>query len=318
MDHALRARRSRRRCRRCRRDRPARWRRRSTGSAWRRAAISAGPSTGAPGPVGQLETGAERDERGVEVGEDRGRPRTRSAGRRRAPGSRRARSPRRTAAGSRWSCRGAAAGGRPARGPRRAGRRRCGGPRPRGRRRSSVRRRRRGRRGLRARPCRGVRAAAAKVCAAMLKRAGAGRRRAVVPERGFGHRGRSAERAGGEVVGEQAGVDPLQRLDVGDRDALVDLVHRRAVQAELDDRAVVLDEARVRGAAGGRERRRRRRSRPRPRAATSSVKAPGSVTKLSPEIASARSMLDAEVRGGARRPPPSIHSAERARRNGRR
>ena len=48
-------------------------------------------------------------------------------------------------------------------------------------------------------------------------------------------------------------IDPRQRLEIGDRHALVDLVHGLADQAELDHRAVVLDEARVRGAAGGRE-----------------------------------------------------------------
>ena len=36
-------------------------------------------------------------------------------------------------------------------------------------------------------------------------------------------------------------------------DALVDLMHGPADQAELDHRAIVLDEARVRCAAGGRK-----------------------------------------------------------------
>ena len=44
--------------------------------------------------------------------------------------------------------------------------------------------------------------------------------------------------------------------------ALVDLVHGRADQAEFEHRAIVLDEARIRGAAGGRELRRGVRSPP--------------------------------------------------------
>ncbi len=51
----------------------------------------------------------------------------------------------------------------------------------------------------------------------------------------------------------------------GDRHALVDGVHGRADQAELDHRAIVLDEARVRGAAGGRQLRLACRSPRRPR-----------------------------------------------------
>ena len=57
---------------------------------------------------------------------------------------------------------------------------------------------------------------------------------------------------GREVVGEDAGIDRLQRVDVGDLHPLVDLVHAGADEADLDHRAMVLDEARVGGASGGR------------------------------------------------------------------
>ena len=55
---------------------------------------------------------------------------------------------------------------------------------------------------------------------------------------------------------EEALVDVGQRLEVGERDALVDHVHGLADQSELHDRAVILDEARIGGAAGGRQLRR--------------------------------------------------------------
>ena len=57
-------------------------------------------------------------------------------------------------------------------------------------------------------------------------------------------------------------VDRGQRHEVGGRDVLVDLVHLLAQQAELDHRAIILDEARIRGAAGGRQLRLRGRSPP--------------------------------------------------------
>ena len=58
-----------------------------------------------------------------------------------------------------------------------------------------------------------------------------------------------------EPVLEERLVDVRQRFEVGDRDALVDHVHGLADQAEFDDRAIILDEARIRRAAGGRQRR---------------------------------------------------------------
>src|SRR5258707_9265495 len=57
-----------------------------------------------------------------------------------------------------------------------------------------------------------------------------------------------------EVALQDATVDRRQRLKIGDRHALVDLMHGLPEEAELDHRAIILDEARVRSAAGGRER----------------------------------------------------------------
>ena len=48
-------------------------------------------------------------------------------------------------------------------------------------------------------------------------------------------------------------VHPRQRLEVVDSDVFVEGVHRRADEADFDHRAGVLDEARVRRAAGGRQ-----------------------------------------------------------------
>src|SRR5690554_2549630 len=56
-----------------------------------------------------------------------------------------------------------------------------------------------------------------------------------------------------EPVFQEALVDARQRLEVVERHALVHHVHGPAHQPELDDRAVVLDEARVGRAARGRE-----------------------------------------------------------------
>src|SRR5467141_1241630 len=52
---------------------------------------------------------------------------------------------------------------------------------------------------------------------------------------------------------QHAAIDLRQFLQIGHRRALVDLVHGLADQAEFDNRAIARDEARVRGAAGGRE-----------------------------------------------------------------
>src|SRR5476649_2531858 len=59
--------------------------------------------------------------------------------------------------------------------------------------------------------------------------------------------------SGREITVEHRLEDARQHLEVGDRTLLVDLVHALADQAELEHRAVVADEARVGGAAGGRE-----------------------------------------------------------------
>src|SRR6185312_1155798 len=65
-------------------------------------------------------------------------------------------------------------------------------------------------------------------------------------------RGNSAR----EIKVERGGVDVGELGHVGERHALVDLVHGEADQAELGDRAEMMDEARVRRAAGGGELRR--------------------------------------------------------------
>ena len=57
----------------------------------------------------------------------------------------------------------------------------------------------------------------------------------------------------GEIVAQDAGVDALQLMDLRDLHPLVDLMHGLADQAEFDHRAMILDEARIRGAAGGRQ-----------------------------------------------------------------
>src|SRR5688500_4134664 len=62
-----------------------------------------------------------------------------------------------------------------------------------------------------------------------------------------------ARPSGREETVEHRLVDAGQRLEVGDRALLVDLVHALADQPEFDDRAVAADEARVRRPAGGRE-----------------------------------------------------------------
>ncbi len=56
-----------------------------------------------------------------------------------------------------------------------------------------------------------------------------------------------------EIKLERPLINARQRLDVLDRHALVDRVHRRADEANFDHRASVLDEARIRRAAAGRQ-----------------------------------------------------------------
>src|SRR5438105_15692754 len=60
--------------------------------------------------------------------------------------------------------------------------------------------------------------------------------------------GRPAEKAVWEGF-----VDRDELRDIGDRDALVGLVHRLADEAEFGDRAIGLDKARIGGAAAGAE-----------------------------------------------------------------
>src|SRR5579859_5803732 len=57
-------------------------------------------------------------------------------------------------------------------------------------------------------------------------------------------------RASPEIAVENAAVD---RGEISGRNPLVDFVHGGVHEAELDHRAIVLDEARIRGAARGRE-----------------------------------------------------------------
>src|SRR4030095_16388247 len=59
--------------------------------------------------------------------------------------------------------------------------------------------------------------------------------------------------SGCEVAVEHRFVDARQRLEIGDRALLVDLVHGLPDQSELEYRAVWPDEPRVRRPAGGRE-----------------------------------------------------------------
>ena len=56
-----------------------------------------------------------------------------------------------------------------------------------------------------------------------------------------------------EPAEDEGFVDLRQRLEVGDGDTFVDHVHGLADEAEFDDRAIVLDEPRIGGAAGGRK-----------------------------------------------------------------
>ncbi len=65
----------------------------------------------------------------------------------------------------------------------------------------------------------------------------------------------AARLAGSEERVEEGAVDRRKLGEVGERHALVDLVHGVADEAELDHRADALEEARIRGAAAGRWRR---------------------------------------------------------------
>src|SRR5690606_26649998 len=65
----------------------------------------------------------------------------------------------------------------------------------------------------------------------------------------------SAGGMSGEPVFQETLVDARQRLEIGERHAFVDHVHRLPDKAELDHRAMILDETRVRRSAGCREHR---------------------------------------------------------------
>src|SRR5262249_8631069 len=52
---------------------------------------------------------------------------------------------------------------------------------------------------------------------------------------------------------EDRAIDRRQGCEIGDGGALVDLMHGLPDQAELEHRAIVLDESGIRGAAGGRK-----------------------------------------------------------------
>src|SRR4028119_566522 len=54
-------------------------------------------------------------------------------------------------------------------------------------------------------------------------------------------------------LADYALVDPRQRLDVVDAGALIELVHRRVGQAEINHRAQLDQEAAIRSAAAGRQ-----------------------------------------------------------------
>ncbi len=93
----------------------------------------------------------------------------------------------------------------------------------------------------------------------------------------------------GEIPLEHPLVNARQGLDVRDRDPLVDRVDGRVRQAEVDDRAGVLDEAGVGRAAAGRKGGRRPvTSSTAP--ATRSVKAPRGVRKATALVGSKASV----------------------------
>src|SRR6185437_4536060 len=54
-----------------------------------------------------------------------------------------------------------------------------------------------------------------------------------------------------EIKLERGAINLGERGEIGDRRALIDLVHGQPDKAKLGDRAVMMDEARIGGAAGG-------------------------------------------------------------------
>src|SRR4029077_15648572 len=73
-------------------------------------------------------------------------------------------------------------------------------------------------------------------------------------ERNFDRRGSVMLGApSAEIFFDDPPIHRRQRDEIGDRRAFVDAVHGLPDQAEFQHRAIILDEARIRGAAGGRE-----------------------------------------------------------------
>src|SRR3546814_2083003 len=91
---------------------------------------------------------------------------------------------------------------------------------------------------------------------AATRRSIAPRSRRAAPAATRQRRGRRSPGSSGsswQVACEHAAVDGREACEVVERDVLVHLMRGGVQQAELGDGAVVLDEARVRGAAGGAE-----------------------------------------------------------------
>src|SRR6476661_6482326 len=65
------------------------------------------------------------------------------------------------------------------------------------------------------------------------------------------HKSGRGRRTSPKIAVQDAAINSCQLLQIGDRRALVDLVHGLADQAKLDHRTIARDKARVRGAAGG-------------------------------------------------------------------
>ena len=58
-----------------------------------------------------------------------------------------------------------------------------------------------------------------------------------------------------EILLQNRRINRRQSLDIGDGDMLVDHMHRRADEAEFDNRAIGADEPRIRSAAARRQNR---------------------------------------------------------------
>src|SRR6476646_3361980 len=64
------------------------------------------------------------------------------------------------------------------------------------------------------------------------------------------HAGRGRRRLP-KILIDHPPVDRSQRDEIGDRRAFIDLMHGLADQTEFQNRAIILDETRIGGAAGG-------------------------------------------------------------------